>query len=131
MKLKQTLYLSLILLATSCGTPKNITYFQDLTNGESVQPQSVYDIRVRPDDKLLILVSTQDPALTALFNLVQVQNRIAANSTVGSNIYNTDARTAYYTVDNDGDINFTVLGKIHIGGMKRAEVAEYIEKKLI
>ena len=120
-------FLSLI----SCSTPKNIAYFQDVAPGETIQPQSVYDIRVRPEDKLSIIVSTQDAGLSALFNLVQVQNRLTGNSTSAANIYSTDSRTSYYTVDRFGDINFPVIGKIHIGGMRRSEVAEYIEKRLI
>lgn len=120
------------LSTTSCNTPKNITYFQDLSEGQTIQPQSVYDIRVRPEDKLNIIVNTQDPQLSSLFNLVQTQNRLTGYATtVGAAQYSTDSRTAYYTVDDNGDINFPVIGKIHIAGMKRSEVAEYIEKRLI
>ena len=131
MKKLTFIFASAALLLASCSTPTNITYFQDLQEGQTLQPQSVYDIKVRPEDKLSILVSTQDASLSALFNLVQVQNRLAGNATAGSNIYSSESRTAYYTVDNDGDINFPVIGKIHIAGMRRAEVAAYIEKKLI
>lgn len=117
----------------SCNTPKNIAYFQDVKNGESLQPQQVYEIRVRPEDKLSIIVNTQDPSLSTLFNLVQTQNRLVGNSKVGDSTptYSSEARTAYYTVDNNGDIKFPVLGMLHIGGMKRSEVARYIEKRLM
>ena len=131
--MKKFLYISLIAIASlaSCSTPKNIAYFQDLSEGQSLRPQSAYDIRVRPEDKLSIIVSTQDPALSTLFNLVQVQSRIGTNSTAGSAASSADGRTAYYTVDSEGDINFPVLGKLHIAGMKRSEVAEFIERRLI
>lgn len=119
------------LFLTSCKTPQNITYFQDLTEGQSLQPQSVYDIRVRPEDKLSIIVSTQDPQLSSLFNLVQTQTRLTGNTSSSANIYTSDARVSYYTVDTMGDINFPVLGKLHIAGMKRADVAEFIERRLI
>ena len=131
--MKKSLFplIALLTALASCSTPKNITYFQDLSSGQSVQPQSVYDIRVKPEDKLSIIVSTQDPALSSLFNLVQVQSRLSTNSAAGSNTYSNGSNTSYYTVDTSGDINFPVLGKLHIAGMKRAEVAEFIEKKLI
>ncbi len=120
-----------LLLLASCSTPKNITYFQDLSNGEAIQPQKVYDIRVRPEDKLSIIVTTQDQQLSSLFNLVQSQTRLTiAGSPIGA-ATSQDGRTSYYTVSPSGDITFPVIGKIHIAGMRRSEVAEYIEKKLI
>ena len=120
-------------MGTSCNTPKNIAYFQDISNGQTLQPQTVYDIRVKPDDKISIIVNTQDPALSSLFNLVLTQNRLTAFGKVGDT--NTtgysESRSSYYTVDSEGDINFPVLGTLHIGGMKRSEIARYIEKRLI
>lgn len=120
-----------IMALSSCSTPKNITYFQDLSDGQSIQPQKVYDIRVRPEDKLAILVTTQDQQLSSLFNLVQSQTRLtSAGTSVGAASAN-DGRTSYYTVDSEGNINFPVVGKLHIAGMKRDEVAAFIEKKLV
>lgn len=120
-----------IMALSSCSTPKNITYFQDLSDGQSIQPQKVYDIRVRPEDKLAILVTTQDQQLSSLFNLVQSQSRLtSAGTSVGAASAN-DGRTSYYTVDSEGNINFPVVGKLHIAGMKRDEVAAFIEKKLV
>jgi len=120
-----------ILLLGSCSTPKNITYFQDVAQGTVIDPVKQLDIKVKPEDKLSIIVTTQDPALSNLFNLVQVQTRLGntTTSTVGASNAN-DGRTSFYTVNKFGDINFPVLGELHIGGMSRYEVAEYIEKKL-
>lgn len=125
---------STLAIVSSCSTPKNITYFQDITNGGTVVPQQQFDIKVKPEDKLSIIVSTQDLALSNLFNLVQMQTRLGnATSAASSSNYNTnnDGRTSYYTVDSAGDINFPVIGKLHIGGMKRDEVANFIERQLI
>ncbi len=66
-------FLAAALLLGSCSTPKNITYFPDLGTGAVVQAERQLDIRVKPEDKLSIVVNTQDPALSALFNLLQVQ----------------------------------------------------------
>lgn len=120
-----------LLLLCSCSTPRNITYFQDVADGQKVLPQSAYGIRVRPDDKISIIVTAQDPNISALFNLIQTQNRLTSTSTtVGQALNTTDSRTGYYTVDAQGDINFPVLGKLHIEGMTRSEVAAFIEKRL-
>lgn len=120
-----------IILLSSCSTPKNIAYFQDLAQGEQMLPQKVYDIRVRPEDKLSIIVSTQDAALSSLLNLVQTQTRLNAGNVSGNAQYQSDSRVSFYTVDEQGNINFPVLGKLHIAGMRRDEVAEFIESRLI
>lgn len=122
-----------ISLLTGCNTPKNIAYFQDVTNGENLQPASAYDIRIKPDDKISIIVNTQDPALSSMFNLVQTQNRLTSFGKVGDLTdggYG-ESKSSYYTVDSEGDIKFPILGNLHIAGMKRSELARYIEKRLI
>lgn len=122
-------------MASSCSTPQNIAYFQDLNSGTVLQPQQQLDIRVRPEDKLSIMVNTQDPALSALFNLVQVQNRLnsstSAATSIGSAAGSGSSQVSFYTVDSNGDIMFPVLGKLHIGGMRREQVATYITEELV
>lgn len=125
---------TITLLACSCSTPKNITYFQDAKVGETVNPLTPLEIRVKPEDKLSIMVNTPDPSLSTLFNLVQAQNRLQASTagtkTIGSS--NTSSGSvSLYTVNPEGDINFPVLGKLHIAGMTRYEVGEYIKNELI
>lgn len=92
------------------------------------------DIRVKPEDKLSIIVNTQDPALSALFNLVQVQNRLnsttSSTASVGAAMSN-DSKISFYTVNSFGEISFPVIGKIHVGGMTREQVAECITEQLI
>lgn len=123
------------LLLGSCSTPQNITYFQDVFNGTVINPAAQKDIKVKPEDKLSIVVSTQDPALSSLFNLVTVQNRVGQTTANTSQVGNMgssggNGQVAYYTVNEQGDINFPVLGKLHIAGMNRYQVAEFIEEKL-
>ncbi len=139
MNLKKTVpavaaFSGLLLAAASCSTPKDIAYFQDVTHGEMIQPLERNDIKVRPEDKLSIVVSTQDPALSSMFNLVQTQNRLGTNSgttTIGSTANSTgDGRTSLYTVDADGDINFPILGRLHVAGMNRTQLAKYIESEI-
>lgn len=120
-------------LLTSCGTPKDVGYFQDITDGALLRPSAPLDITVRPEDKLSILVNTQDPALTNLFNLVSTQNRVGQTTSSTNGVprtYSSSSEVALYTVDPAGDINFPVLGKLHIGGMTRREVAAFIEGEL-
>lgn len=116
-----------LMVVSSCSTPKDITYFQELDSGVMVQAAKVLDVKVRPEDKLSIVVSTQDPALSSLFNLVTTQNRLGSTSSSGDS---SNGQVSYYTVDSFGDINFPVVGKIHIAGLSREDVANKIVKEL-
>lgn len=103
-------------MAVSCSTPKEITYFQDLQ--PDVTELSVIDpaeIRIRPKDKLSILVNCQDEKLNELFNLRNTSgNRIELG----------------YTVDSRGVIHFPVLGKVKVEGMTREQIAAHLTEQL-
>lgn len=116
----------LVLGATSCATHKKIAYFQDLTPGVSTQEVSLpLEIKIQPDDKISILVNSKNPQLVELFNLPYVARQI------GQVESSTPQGVSGYTVDADGNIDFPVLGKIHIAGKSRAEVAAFIKNELI
>lgn len=114
----------MLLLTASCKTPKNITYFQDAEHGYSVMPAPAQNIKIKPGDKVSINVSTQDAALSQLFN-VSAQGVKVANSSGGG------AETAGgYLVDDFGDIKYPLLGKVHVAGMSRNEIGDYMEREL-
>lgn len=121
--------LLLIMAMSSCGTPKEVTYFQDLKPGEEtpiVQPKF---ITFQPGDKLTIIVKSKNPELSELFNLSTVSYRVGQGAT--NSYYNGNQNVSFYAVDSDGNIDFPVLGTIHIGGMKRDEVSALIKGMLI
>lgn len=123
-----------VLLLSSCSTPKDVTYFPELETGSIMMAERQLNIRVRPEDKLSIIVNTQDPALSNLFNLVTTQNRLGetttSTTTIGNASNSGNGQVSYYTIDSKGDINFPVLGKIHIAGLTREEVAQKITDEL-
>lgn len=119
------------LLLGSCTTPKDVAYFPDLTTGSIVRTEKVLDIRVKPEDKLSITVNAQDPSLSSLFNLVTSRNRIGSGSSSSRTSDSNTGDISYYTVDSAGDINFPVLGKVHIAGLTREEVANKIAQDLM
>ena len=127
--------MGLAMLMASCSTPKNVTYFPELTTGSIVQAEQVLDIKVKPEDKLSIVVSTQDPALSNLFNLVTTQNRLgqstSSTTTIGQASNSGNGQVSYYTVDSKGDIMFPVVGVIHIAGLTREQVAAKIMEELV
>lgn len=128
----------IVALLFSCSTPKDIAYFQDapVLNGMALQMEQKF--RLRPEDKINIVVSSSNPLLEQQFTLTA---RTSGNNMLGADI--TPETTANgsssgsggmllaYTVDEQGTIEFPVLGKIRVEGMTRGEVASYIKGRLV
>ena len=112
-------------LLSSCATPK-IAYFQDIQPGTAEEVSNATEIRVRPEDKISILVNSKDPLLTDLFNLPIISRQIG--TTTGTS---NSQGISGYTVNKEGDIDFPVLGHIHVSGMTREEIAAHIKHELI
>ena len=117
----------LCLLITSCTAPK-LGYFQDVQSGQVQQLQEPKLVTVQPGDKLSILVGSKDPSLAYLFNL-QIVGRYRSSGSSDANL--STSQVASYTVDENGDIDFPVLGKISLLGKTRSQVASYIKGELI
>ncbi len=128
---------ALVLLLGSCGTPKEIAYFDDFQTATQVENHARRQIKVRPDDKLQITVSSKDPQLAALFNLPSITSRLGQRGTIynGSNSnYNygiANEGINCYTVDPQGNIDFPVLGELHVEGMTRSELAGFVKGELM
>jgi len=130
------IFLIAIICICSCSTPKNVAYFQNAEAIRGMTLQNEQPFRLRPKDKINIVVSSTDPMLVNQFNLTSVSQNFRAlgttlapetsvgGSTSGSSIL-------AYTVDEQGDIDFPVLGKIAVEGKTRQEVAAYLRARLI
>lgn len=119
--------LLMLFMLSSCKTPM-VGYFTDLTPDQTQAINNITDIRIQPDDKLSIVVKSKDPLLSELFNLPVISNRIGYSQSSSSN---NSLQMSVYTVDSKGEIDFPVLGKVKIGGLKREEVAETIKQQLM
>lgn len=119
-----------IVLLCSCTAP-NVAYFNDLDNGRTEQVTHDLAIRLQPEDKVSIIVKSKDPQLSDLFNLTVVSNRIGYSQVSSSGSYSYTGQMSLYTVDNNGEIDFPVIGKVRIGGMRREEAAAHIKQLLI
>ncbi len=115
---------------SSCRSPRDVTYFSELEAGTIQEINSVKDITVRPDDRLSILVVSKDPQLAALYNLPMMAHRVGQPGVTSSPTGGVN-EIASYVVDEQGDIQFPQLGTLHIEGMRRNEVADYIRQQLI
>ncbi len=114
---------------SSCSAPKDIVYFQDITeNGSAaaVQPKA---ITVRPNDKISIMVNSRDPQLSDMFNLPYVSRQLGQASR--GSTYGNNQGLSGYTVNEEGNIDFPILGTLHVAGMTRHEIAAMIKSELI
>ncbi|MCF0174797.1 MAG: polysaccharide biosynthesis/export family protein [Bacteroidales bacterium] len=133
MKLIKTLLCAAaaIFMVASCNSVKEIPYFQDAEKQEGTNVNEISSvpgkaIKVKPEDKITIIVSSKDPELAALFNLPIYSNQVGVPGISASS-----QQSASYTIDVDGNIMFPVLGKLHISGLTRSEISELISDRLI
>lgn len=122
-------FLTLTMLFCSCASVKKIAYFQDTKNGEVIDVVRPNDVTIQPLDKLSIIVSSRDPELAAIFNLsVASHSAVSISNGFYNNGYN---QMSAYTVSESGEIDFPVLGKIKVAGLKREELAWKIKDMII
>ena len=117
-----------VLLLSSCGTVKDIAYFQNKAINQPEKIDKHAGIVIQPKDMLSISVSNRNPELAAMFNLSLVQ------STPGSEMGGASGgqqRMLGYVVDNNGCIDFPVLGVLNVAGLTRWELSEMIKNRLI
>ncbi len=126
------------MVMTGCGVPKDVAYFQDVDSATILETAQSTPIKVKPGDKLSIVVKSKDPQLSALFNLPVYSSRIGQGGSTNGSTSELRAYTgaqsesvASYTVTPDGEIDFPVLGYIKVAGMTRAELAGYIKGELM
>lgn len=121
------LLLFVLMALASCSVPKNIAYFQNKVVNQPEKVDKHAGIVIQPKDMLSIVVSSKNPELVAMFNLPVVSYQ--AGSEVVSGGYN--QRLMGYVVDNEGVIDFPVLGPIKVAGLTRWELSEMIKNRLI
>lgn len=127
--MKKSLLVGLVALIAlaGCKSPTDVSYFQDAQENVAMQIAQISDIRIQPQDKLSIIVNSRDATLADLFNLPLYSRRVGNNITQASGT----SSVSLYTVDNDGTIDFPVLGRIKIQGLNRQEIANTIKNRLV
>lgn len=132
LKIRNAFFLTVLsLLLFSCASRKKQVYLQDIDNTKSYDAALNYEPKLQPDDLLSIIVAAENPELTIPFNLPQIQG----NYEIGNN--QNGIKT--YLIDNEGNIDFPVIGKVKLAGLTRTNanqkivdlVSDYIKKPSI
>lgn len=125
---KYLVFLSLFLsclLNTSCKLREKTVYFQGSGVSDSIGKNTNFTPTLMIDDFLSIVVYGDDPESVVPFNLT---NNVNGGVLAG---YNSGvASPSGYLIDNEGNVNMPVIGKVHLAGRSRAEATEIIQVKL-
>lgn len=112
--------IGILFLLTSCGSPKNIIYFQDVENKYNPNNDlSFYESKIDVNDNLLITVTSTNPQAAEVFNTLTPDKGYVQN-----------LQLMGYLVDTSGNINFPIVGKLHVAGLTKTEAIEMIQEKV-
>lgn len=109
---------TMILMMVGCGSSKEVAYWQNIDSISLAASKGLYDAKIMPKDELTILVQTTDPLTSEPFNLRSTGQTSSKNQITG------------YLVDNNGMINFPIVGKIHVAGLTKTECEDLIKSKI-
>lgn len=112
-------FLVVTLLAASCGSKKDVVYLQDTGNFETLIDKNAFTPKFKEDDVVSIYVSTLDTEASAPFNLFR-----------GSSEGGIRPEQVDYLVDDNGEIDFPVIGKVKIAGLSPEETRALLRERL-
>lgn len=122
--MKKCLLYVMGIMAIACSSCSSyntsLPYFSDISDLQSGEfTQGDYGIKIIPDDELLITVTSMVPSATAMYNLS------LSNPAVREQLLNvSQPQQQTYIVDGNGNIQFPVLGKLHVAGLSTQELTQ-------
>lgn len=116
-----------MMLFASCGPSQELAYFKEAPRNEETEQDGQFSKGIQTNDLLYIYVESRAPEATVRFN--QETNKIAIDGGVVMNPGG--SAVTGYLVNNEGDIIFPVLGRLHVLGKTHAQLAAEIEQKLV
>ncbi|MGN1263057.1 MAG: polysaccharide biosynthesis/export family protein [Prevotella sp.] len=117
--------MAVAMLFCACSSTKDVAYFKNSNEVDLQDSKVLYDARIMPKDLLTITVSTTDGDAALPFNMTVPT---AFNQT--SRISTSQPLLQSYLVDNEGNIDFPKVGKLHLGGLTKAEAEGLILKEI-
>ncbi len=113
----------LIILFSSCGSYKNIPYFQDLnhTTPSKEQVENFSPLTIQPADILSVNVSSRNQESSAIFSLANGNNTDSSP----------DKPITGYVVDQKGNIHLPLIGNIKAAGSTTTELRDELNQLLL
>jgi polysaccharide export outer membrane protein len=116
-------------LVSSCGSTKNVPYFQDITAADKsvLQNAAVFtEPTIQPDDIMSVSIFTIDPTTSMVVNQVGAQ---ATPSITPQAALTATPATGGFLVNKNGEIDLSVVGTIKIAGLTTFQATELIKQK--
>jgi len=112
------LFILIAIVLTGCASREKIVYLQNI---ETIEKERLQDFSptLRPDDKLMISVSSLDLIVDTPFNLFEPARTEDSAS-----------KLQRFLIAKDGTIELPQLGQLKLGGLSRLEAVGLIKKKL-
>lgn len=118
------LFLTIFFILSSCASRKKLIYFQDVTNNSISSTITTYSPRFKPDDFLSIVVYGADENSIKPFNLPP------ANSPNNRGYSSGAPASQGFLINENGEIDFPVIGVVKIGGLERKQAIELLKEKI-
>ncbi len=114
----------------SCNVQKKIVYFQDAGQHEIIKMAENYEVRIKPNDRLKIVVSSKNPELASPFNSSFSYNSLAASERMYTSSNSGEMSVQTRTVGPDGMLDMPIIGMVQCSGKTRAELANEIARMI-
>ena len=115
--------LVVLTIISSCVSTKDVPYMKNADIVDLTSSRGLYDAKIMPKDLLTITVNTLNADASAPFNVGSASTATQGNSTSVNN--------QGYLVDNNGDIEFPLVGKIHVEGLTKTQCQDVIREKIL
>ena len=116
----------LMLMLTACKTPTNVAYLQDSNDGDVITLQAK-ELKLKPADKISIVVNTKSVELNNVLNLPMTTQIIGYSE---QQSLAQSRGTSGYTIDSEGFIDYPLIGKVKVAGFSREQVAAHLKATL-
>ncbi|MCI6522355.1 MAG: polysaccharide biosynthesis/export family protein [bacterium] len=127
-------FLLAVVILSSCATRKDFVYLQDMDELQEYPMIQKYEAIIHRDDRLSIIVNSKNPELSLPFNVSGSRSySVGVDGTISNNEVGiiSDDKEKGYLVDINGNIDFPVLGELHVEGLTRRQLTELIKKRLV
>ena len=113
----------MLLLAASCTTPRSLGYLLDMEYNKEYPATPAPELKMQKEDRLSIQVLSENAQLSAPFNTLLTLTDLASQTT--------QQPIMTYVVDQEGNIDFPILGSLHVEGMTLKEVEKLIAGEIV
>ena len=134
--LRMLLFYSLLVafvatVSCSCANTKKFTYMQGSFDTAKYSQVIAPDPVIQKGDLLSIIVYSDNPEATRIYNQTLITGATAGGSSVGSEGISGSAPTSGgYLVDYSGNIEFQGLGLLHVDGLNRSALKDTLDARL-